>query len=63
MYQWEKEINTKTNQFKVYKYYGPNRATKKAELEQHDVVLTTYSILEQSFRKEVYGTKSKGMIE
>jgi DNA repair protein RAD16 len=60
MYQWEKELTTKTDRLKVYKYYGPTRTTKKRELEEYDVILTTYAILEYAYRKEKHGIKSKG---
>ena len=60
--QWKSEIATKATPglFKVIIYHGNNREASKKTLEQADIVLSTYSILEHSFRKEYYGTKRKG---
>ena len=60
--QWKSEISTKAipGKFNIIVYHGNNRETSKQVLEDADIVLSTYSILEHSFRKEFYGTKQKG---
>lgn len=47
---------------KVLIFHGNNRIKNKKELLQYNVILTTYSIVEQGFRKENYGTKKKGFL-
>ncbi|KZT20664.1 hypothetical protein NEOLEDRAFT_1227175 [Neolentinus lepideus HHB14362 ss-1] len=60
--QWKNEIEKHTDGMKVLVWHGSNRESSVAELEKHDVVLTTYSVLESSFRKQESGFKRKGQI-
>ncbi|GEQ66775.1 hypothetical protein JCM33374_g438 [Metschnikowia sp. JCM 33374] len=59
--QWKHEIenHTKEGKLKVLLFHGANRATTKKELEEYDVILTSYSVLESVYRKERYGFKRK----
>ena len=60
--QWEQELKTKVapGTLKVLVYHGPNRETKLNVIKEYDIVLTTFSVLESSYRREKYGTKSNG---
>ncbi|TFK56241.1 hypothetical protein OE88DRAFT_1652900 [Heliocybe sulcata] len=60
--QWKNEIEKHTDGMKVLVWHGANRESSVAELKKHDVVLTTYSVLESSFRKQESGFKRKGQI-
>ncbi|QRW01449.1 nucleotide excision repair protein RAD16 [Ceratobasidium sp. AG-Ba] len=60
--QWRNEIEAHTEGFKVYMFHGGSREKSTTELAKYDVVLTTYAVLESSFRKEVSGFKRKGEI-
>ncbi|KAG0259937.1 DNA repair protein rad16 [Mortierella polycephala] len=59
--QWRNEINDHAPSLKVLIFHGPNRTESMKELMNHDVILTTYSILESGYRKQKYGVKRKGM--
>ncbi|KAF9178576.1 DNA repair protein rad16 [Haplosporangium sp. Z 11] len=59
--QWQNEINNHAPSLKVLIFHGPNRTESMKELMNHDVILTTYSILESGYRKQKYGVKRKGM--
>ncbi len=63
MLQWFSELNTRTTKdsFKIVIYHGPNKTTSKDELMDADIILTTYAILESSFRKQQSGFKRKGL--
>lgn len=39
---------------------GSTRTTKKADLLKHQVILTSYAIVEQGFRKQQYGVRRQG---
>eukprot|EP01114_Cavostelium_apophysatum_P014442 TRINITY_DN3755_c0_g2_i1.p1 TRINITY_DN3755_c0_g2~~TRINITY_DN3755_c0_g2_i1.p1 ORF type:complete len:774 (-),score=262.66 TRINITY_DN3755_c0_g2_i1:93-2366(-) len=60
--QWEAEIAkyTKENALSVLLYHGGDRTKDKDEITKHDVVLTSYSIIECDYRYEKYGHKVKG---
>lgn len=60
--QWRNEIETHTTGFKVYMFHGGSREKSTTELSKYDVVLTTYAVLESSFRKQVSGFKRKDEI-
>ncbi|KAG8681874.1 DNA repair protein rad16, partial [Ceratobasidium sp. 394] len=60
--QWKNEIDAHTEGFKVYMFHGGSREKDTKELSKYDVVLTTYAVLESSFRKQVSGFKRKGEI-
>lgn len=57
--QWKHEIETHTKEgmLKVLLFHGANRASTAKELEEYDVILTSYAVLESVFRKERYGFK------
>ncbi|KAM9912967.1 hypothetical protein OXX69_002051 [Metschnikowia pulcherrima] len=59
--QWKHEIenHTKEGKLKVLLFHGANRATTTKQLEEYDVILTSYSVLESVYRKERYGFKRK----
>ncbi|EDK43340.1 DNA repair protein RAD16 [Lodderomyces elongisporus NRRL YB-4239] len=60
--QWKNEIEKHTDgKLKVLLFHGNTRVNKVAELEKYDVILTSYSVLESSFRKQQYGFKRKGV--
>ncbi|CCG22654.1 Rad16 protein [Candida orthopsilosis Co 90-125] len=59
--QWKNEIERHTDgKLKVLLFHGGNRVNKVSELEGYDVILTSYSVLESSFRKQQYGFRRKG---
>ncbi|KAJ3133354.1 DNA repair protein rad16 [Geranomyces variabilis] len=60
--QWMTELQERTapGTFKVLLHHGANRPLKKAELMEYDIVLSTYAIIEQGYRKEHYGFTRKG---
>ncbi|CAE6445882.1 unnamed protein product [Rhizoctonia solani] len=60
--QWKNEIEAHTEGFKVYMFHGGSREKNTKELGKYDVVLTTYAVMESSFRKQVSGFKRKGEI-
>lgn len=60
--QWKNEIEAHTEGFKVYMFHGGSRERSTKELAKYDVVLTTYAVMESSFRKQVSGFKRKGEI-
>lgn len=41
-------------------YLKVDRPTTIVKLSEYDIVLTTYAIVEQAFRKQQYGVKRKG---
>ncbi|KAJ7087303.1 DNA repair protein rad16 [Mycena belliarum] len=58
--QWKNEIAAHTEGLKVLVWHGSGRETNPGELEKYDVVLTTYAVMESSFRKQELGFKRKG---
>ncbi len=60
--QWRNEIETHTAGMDVLVWHGTSRITDPEELKMYDVVLTTYAVLESSFRKQQTGFKRKGTI-
>ncbi|KAG0046707.1 DNA repair protein rad16 [Gryganskiella cystojenkinii] len=58
--QWRNEITEHAPSLKVLIYHGPNRTESMKELMSHDVVLTTYSIIESGYRKQRFGFKRQG---
>ncbi|KXS14988.1 hypothetical protein M427DRAFT_123923 [Gonapodya prolifera JEL478] len=60
--QWQAEINRHTAQdtLRICLFHGSERTNDSKELSEYDVVLSTYAIVEQGFRKERYGVKRKG---
>lgn len=59
--QWRSEIDQHTGgKLKVNIFHGANRAKTAKELNQYDVILTTYAVLESVYRKERYGFKRGG---
>lgn len=60
--QWKSEIESHANNaLKVILFHGANRAKSIKELEGFDVVLTSYAVVESSYRKQRYGTKKNGI--
>ncbi|THU89973.1 hypothetical protein K435DRAFT_728656 [Dendrothele bispora CBS 962.96] len=60
--QWKSEIETHTDGMRVCVWHGNSRESNAKELGKHDVVLTTYAVLESSFRKQERGFKRSGKI-
>lgn len=60
--QWRNEIEKYTKNFKVLVWHGATRAQDAKKLASYDVVLTSYSVMESAFRKELVGFKRKGEI-
>ena len=63
--QWASEFEKRTVEgcIKVLVFHGNDRVKRANEIVgKYKVVLTTYAILEHSFRKEHYGTKRKGYL-
>ncbi|KAJ3054234.1 DNA repair protein rad16 [Rhizophlyctis rosea] len=62
--QWFAELTNRCtpNLFKILVFHGTNRPTSAKELASYDIVLSTYAIAEQGYRKENYGFKRKGML-
>lgn len=60
--QWKNEIEAHTDGLKVYVFHGATRTKEVKELESCDVVLTTYAVLESSYRKQHLGFKRKGQM-
>ena len=58
--QWKSELNSFTDALSVYIYYGSQRTKNKEDLLKHDVVLTTYSVMESVYRRERYGHRRMG---
>ncbi|GAA5954866.1 hypothetical protein JCM21900_004970 [Sporobolomyces salmonicolor] len=58
--QWKNEIEKFTTGFKVLVFHGQNRLSNAKEMEKYDVVLTSYAVLESSFRRENKGFSRKG---
>ncbi|KAJ1678289.1 DNA repair protein rad16, partial [Spiromyces aspiralis] len=55
--QWKSELTTHTSDLSVLVYYGANRTQEDQTLLDHDVVITTYSVLESVFRRSKYGVR------
>ncbi|QPG75641.1 DNA repair protein rad16 [Brettanomyces nanus] len=59
--QWKSEIeNHAGGALKVYLFHGANRAKTLKELEGYDVIMTSYAVVESSYRKERYGFNRHG---
>ncbi|KAF9196683.1 DNA repair protein rad16 [Haplosporangium sp. Z 27] len=59
--QWMSEIKDHAPSLKCLVFHGANRTESMKELMSHDVVITTYSIIESGYRKQKYGVKRGGM--
>ncbi|KAJ2806483.1 DNA repair protein rad16, partial [Coemansia helicoidea] len=68
--QWKAEIEAATSALSVFVYYGTARkqlsdevgSTTAEKLAAYDVVLTTYAVLESSFRRERQGYRQNGQL-
>ncbi len=61
--QWRNEIEQYTEpKLKVLLWHGANRTQNLKELKAADVVLTSYAVLESSFRKQESGFRRKNEI-
>lgn len=59
--QWKSEIeNHAGGLLKVALFHGSSRPKTLEELEGYDVILTSYAVVESSYRKERYGFNRKG---
>ncbi|KAK0467795.1 SNF2 family N-terminal domain-containing protein [Desarmillaria tabescens] len=57
--QWKNEIEAHTDGMKVLIWHGQARESDVKELKKYDVVLSTYAVLESSFRKQEKGFERK----
>lgn len=60
--QWRNEIEKYTRGFKVIVWHGSDRSSDVQILSKADVVLTSYGTMESAFRKQVSGSRKKGLI-
>ncbi|KAJ2158224.1 DNA repair protein rad16 [Coemansia sp. RSA 552] len=68
--QWKAEIEAATSALSVFIYYGNDRKklvdehgrADMSELVKHDVVLTTYAVMETGMRRETQGYRRQGML-
>ncbi|BGP47216.1 DNA repair protein rad16 [Rhodotorula kratochvilovae] len=60
--QWKSEIEKFTKGFKVLIFHGTNRLSNVKEMEKFDVVLTSYAVLESTFRRQHKGFTKKGKV-
>ncbi|GAA6046472.1 hypothetical protein JCM3770_004939 [Rhodotorula araucariae] len=60
--QWKSEIEKFTKGFKVLIFHGTNRLSNVKEMEKYDVVLTSYAVLESTFRRQHKGFTKKGKV-
>ncbi|KAF7307768.1 ATP-dependent helicase rhp16 [Mycena kentingensis (nom. inval.)] len=60
--QWKNEILAHTDGMQVLVWHGAGRQSNPEELKKYDVVLTTYAVMESSYRKQEHGFKRKDMI-
>ncbi|SGY78862.1 BQ5605_C008g04976 [Microbotryum silenes-dioicae] len=58
--QWSHEIAKFTEGMKVLVYHGAGRIKTVKEMEQYDIVLTSYAVMESTFRREQKGFMRKG---
>ncbi|KAL5034255.1 hypothetical protein BDV3_003821 [Batrachochytrium dendrobatidis] len=60
--QWYNEIKNRVapDFFKVLLHHGAKRLVKAEDICKYDIVITTYSIIEQGYRKERYGVPKNG---
>ncbi|CAO3595034.1 unnamed protein product [Absidia cylindrospora] len=59
--QWQNEIEKHTkNDMKVSVFHGTKRETSAAALSKCDIVITTYSVVENAFRSQERGRKKEG---
>jgi DNA repair protein RAD16 len=58
--QWRNEFNKFTSGMKVCVWHGGNRVTDTKELLKYDIIMTSYAVLESSFRRQNTGFKRKG---
>lgn len=58
--QWKNEIEQHTNgALTTYVYHGGNRTSDIHKLDEFNVILTTFAVLESVFRKQTYGFRRK----
>lgn len=62
MNQWKHEIENRVSPgiFTVCIFHGSSRTDSIKELLKYNVIITSYAIVEQGFRKQHYGVKRKG---
>ena len=55
--QWRNEIDAKTTGMKVLLWHGAARKSDPRQMEKYDIVLSTYAVVESSYRKQESSTK------
>ncbi|ORY91463.1 SNF2 family N-terminal domain-domain-containing protein [Leucosporidium creatinivorum] len=58
--QWKNEIAKFTEGMKVVVFHGSDRIKNLNELKKHDIILTSYAVLESEYRRQEKGFKKKG---
>ncbi|KAJ3303636.1 hypothetical protein HDV03_003610 [Kappamyces sp. JEL0829] len=64
MLQWKSELDRRTvpGVVRALVFHGSDRIKKSGDLLKYNIILTTYSILEQGFRRQTYGAKKNGFL-
>jgi DNA repair protein RAD16 len=60
--QWRNEIEKFAKGITVNVWHGGNRSNAQEEMENFDVVLTSFAVLESAFRRQNSGFRRKGQI-
>ncbi|KAA1070347.1 DNA repair protein rad16 [Puccinia graminis f. sp. tritici] len=60
--QWRNEIEKFAKGLTVNVWHGGNRSNAQEEMENFDVVLTSFAVLESAFRRQNSGFRRKGQI-
>lgn len=60
--QWRNEIEKFTEGLGVQVWHGGNRSNAPKEMEKFDVVLTSFAVLESTFRRQHSGFRRKGQL-
>ncbi|GAA98283.1 hypothetical protein E5Q_04966 [Mixia osmundae IAM 14324] len=60
--QWRNEIDKFTSNVRVCVWHGGSRTGNMQELKSHDIILTSYAVLESAFRRQHSGFRRNGEI-
>ncbi|POW22026.1 hypothetical protein PSHT_01711, partial [Puccinia striiformis] len=60
--QWRNEIEKFAKDLTVNVWHGGNRSSAQQEMEDFDVVLTSFAVLESTFRRQHSGFRRKGQV-
>lgn len=60
LFQWRNEMQKYAPSLRVTVWHGAQRTKEAADLEGLDVVLSSYAVLESSFRREHHGVTRRG---